>query len=343
MATRLRVDEALRVRLEGRVELIERAASAYTPLLWKLSGPGWKRRLQRRPQLLEEVWALEPELPRVLEDLEQLARRKHWPGGHPLRAAVRTLQAQRQRLMELAPTRLSTLSSVREEPFPAVLLELEAHVLASEAPRAPDAPPMWLPGLLEPLTTERLSYRFLLVLFFGWLCLGVMAEDLPSHDRLNELIVLGGLGLCLISSLMASLTMALIRYVWRHFGAKPEGEVGPVVISKEALSPGSLGAQGPALPGVLVLRPAFAAFIPSTPEPREALVQMLERLRRLSWPEDFDTVIQQLVRQRAGTLWKSDEVGEGPAAASSPTGFQLPEEQRERFVHVLRAWQDEAP
>lgn len=57
---------------------------------------------------------------------------------------------------------------------------------------------------------------------------------------------------------------------------------------------------------------------------------VLERLQRLAGA-DFDTIIQQLVRERDGfQLTAGGEVMRG----------ELPEAQRERFAHMLRSWND---
>ncbi|AGC48255.1 hypothetical protein MYSTI_06983 [Myxococcus stipitatus DSM 14675] len=120
-------EEVLRLRLEGRVELLESALRRYRLLSEALSARGWRRRLRDDPALLREVLELEPALPEALERTERRGAQEGWPEGSSIPRTARRVRELREELSARARKRLATLL------FPSEGLSLEGCLRRLEA------------------------------------------------------------------------------------------------------------------------------------------------------------------------------------------------------------------
>jgi hypothetical protein len=321
--------EAVRLQLEGRLEVLEAARARYVRLRRALSLWGWERRLRRRPELVREVLLGEPAYTEALERVLRRAESEGWSEDAPGLALVRDVRAQRARLEKLVRERLDT--RVWTTGTPSLVDDLERLELIAlqrvwlERRRTPSS--FGLGGVVG----ETLVY------------LGQLAGELAGPLGLL-LLVAGGLLILLASAL------GLGRVVWRMLGVK--FEVDPVDVAQaEHLSavleirrrwpslisrsqegrlsqvvcfPATLWApNGSEQVGHAVLRADVLTFLPEGTAPgmlralagpdtsplpvRVEVPWLVEQLRHLSGA-DFDTSLARAAEAVGGRRW---EVGSG--------------------------------
>lgn len=223
MGTKPEPGDTFRIQLEGRLEVIERAQALQATLLRRLTGPGWRFWLRRRPDVLAALWAQEAALTEALERVERRARQEQWPEDHPARWRVRGFLAQRARLEARLRGRLQRLTLRMGASVPELLGRLEALVLAPAAQVPGEGELLLLHGLQD---SDRLVYRRvllalpLLIVAGGALTLVLSAKVIGVLYLLFCLGVLVG-PLVLTSALRpGEFWLTRERLVWRTMGGQ---------------------------------------------------------------------------------------------------------------------------
>lgn len=145
----MRVDDAdLRVRLEGRAELLSATRLRYRALVNALKGLRWKHKLRRARDVVEEVARAQPEVDEALRHALKRAAAERWPDDAELVRCLKEVQALRAELARLVEERLSGDEEPRSH-LGTKLLRLAEHVLF--------APWLVLPGERWALAGQLLS------------------------------------------------------------------------------------------------------------------------------------------------------------------------------------------
>lgn len=385
------VPDALRIQLEGRLEVLERANVRYAALLRQLSLPAWRRRVRRSPEWLRAAREQEAAVTEALECLERRAARAESSGDPRVRALCHSLQTQRARLEARTRKRLQVLTSRTGESLPALLASLEDVLLAPAAsPLAKNEEvlleghqtfPHFLMVLLEMALYPLMALIIALLwgemgqvigrrMMFAW-----MLVPLVTHVALPALLPLGRFRLTeerlvwnawwrepvevklasippegisyipdehavyvngerwlSMSKLDCAWQLAALLYHLRQRGALPrdaEPQVHPVVISTaRRVQRGENGDSSS--PGVLVLRPGYAAFLPGDMR----LGALLTRLRQLP-SEEFDEFVVSATVERRGQTWKPGELRGEPMPLIGEWTYRLIEAGPAQQVEFL--------
>ncbi|MEW5738013.1 MAG: hypothetical protein AB1938_03750 [Myxococcota bacterium] len=148
----MRVDDAdLRVRLEGRAELLDATRLRYRALVNALKGLGWKDKLRRNREVVREVARVQPEADEAVRHTRRRAAAERWPQETAVMECLRDVEALRAELARLVSERLGEEDEPRAL-LGAKLLALEESVLF--------APRLVLPGKRWALANELLSPSF---------------------------------------------------------------------------------------------------------------------------------------------------------------------------------------
>lgn len=383
-------------------ELMAQAHANYTGLLRVMRSPRWKRLLRAQPDRLAEALRLEESVRELLAHGEagarELSRRRKRLEGLARKRLSHFTRRGEASLAEVLG-RLETLVSEPQPQPPGgdepVLLEGRQglrHLLSW--------PGTWVFALLA-LTNRYGLERFgrpapmllaggALGLYYYLRCTGrfwLTSKRLMWQPRFGEpvQVSLASIGSEGISALPAwgevrvegdrSLTVRhaghaglLASLVDLHrqspFAGAVDGtprvqevSVLPALRSPEAASSGQR-----AEPGVAVLRPGYAAFLPAgrtaevfrgltgpgarAPEADVTVELLVEHMRLLSEPE-FDVRMRQAVLASGGELWHADEVRSGPSADSGRVrlgargvGMELlaDADQAEATHRIVRRW-----
>jgi len=135
--------EALRRRLEGRLEVLEAARKRYATLEKRLAGLGWKHRLRVGPGLIQEVLEQEETVAEAVARASRRAEVEGWELSLPALKPLREAMQRRARVAALVRQRLEELTVPLGEPelktdlalLRKVLLETSAVALAPEETR----------------------------------------------------------------------------------------------------------------------------------------------------------------------------------------------------------------
>lgn len=169
-------DASLRVRLEGRAELLEATRLRYRALVGALKGLRWKDKLRRNREVLREVARAQPEVDEALAAALRRAQAEAWPTDAPLVACLHEVAALRDELRRLVDKRHED-ATPRQELGPR-LLALEERVLF--APRLVLPGQRW--GLARELLTPALSPEVTRAHDFGASLEHVFSRPLePAH------------------------------------------------------------------------------------------------------------------------------------------------------------------
>jgi hypothetical protein len=140
-------DASLRVRLEGRAELLEATRLRYRALVAALKGLRWKDKLRRNRDVLREVARTQREVDEALALAQRRARAEAWPERARVVVCLREVARLRDELCALASRRAGQTGARQD--LAQCLLELEERVLF--------APRLVLPGQQWALAEELLS------------------------------------------------------------------------------------------------------------------------------------------------------------------------------------------
>jgi hypothetical protein len=216
--------DAFRIQLEGRLEVIERTRALQATLTRRLRGPGWQRRLRRRPGVLEALRAQEPVLAEALARVERRARQELWPEAHPARGLVRAFQAQRAGLEALLRARLERLTLRTGATLPELLGRLEELVLAPPAPLPDEAEEVLLHGRQDLLRMayQRIPiYLPLLIVVGGWGSTRLSPEAVAVLYLLFCLGILLGVPVAMDFVKPGEFWLTPERLVWRAMFGQP--------------------------------------------------------------------------------------------------------------------------
>lgn len=108
--------EDVRRRLEGRMELIDAAASRYATLEKRLKSIAWKHQLRARPELTQEVLAQEEPLEEAIARTQRRGELEGWPETLPALEPLREVLRRRARVEGLVRKRLEELTGPTEAP-----------------------------------------------------------------------------------------------------------------------------------------------------------------------------------------------------------------------------------
>lgn len=156
--------EDVRLRLEGRLEVIEAARKRYAMLERRLKGPGWRRRMRAWRGFAQEVLSHEAKLAEALGRARRRAELEGWPETLPALEPLRDVVARRARLEALIQKRLRELSVPRGPPALETDLPHLEEILLKPLPSSPG------PGETRLLEMKRNEYfplpvALLIVLF----------------------------------------------------------------------------------------------------------------------------------------------------------------------------------
>ncbi|OJT19744.1 hypothetical protein BO221_35995 [Archangium sp. Cb G35] len=383
-------------------ELMAQGGACYTGLLRVMRSPRWKRLMRAQPDWLREALRLEPSLRELLardaggspgllrqrERLEVLARKRlsHFTrrGGASLGEVLGRLETLLSEPRPEAPG--------GDEP---VLLEGRQGLR-----NLLSWPGTWVFALLA-ITNRYGLERFgrpapmlfaggALVLYYYLRCTGrfwLTAKRLMWQPRFGEpvQVSLASIGSKGISALPAWGEVRVegdraftVRHAGRAgllaslldlhrqspFAGSVDGtpRVHEVSVLPAWRAPERTRSTQKAEPGVAVLRPGYAAFLPAEryaevfrvltgpgtrkPEADVTVELLVEQMRLLSEPE-FDVRMRQVVLASGGELWHADEVRSGPAAGSGRVrlgargmGMELLADaaQAEATDRIVRRW-----
>jgi hypothetical protein len=129
------VADEYRLRLEGRVELLESARLHYRTLLEDLSAKAWEERLRKNMALLREVADAQARVDEVLKAALRRAQAEAWPSSSPTVQLLRDSQALREKLVLTVAQRVARSSA---EPLVELLKVLEEQALTAPRDIAPE-------------------------------------------------------------------------------------------------------------------------------------------------------------------------------------------------------------
>ncbi len=129
-------DDAQRVQLEGRAELLEATRLRYRALVAMLGALRWRARLRKDARLVREVARVQPEVDAALEVVAHKAAAAGWSASSEVLRCEREVRALRERIDALVARRLG--DDVVDAPLGERLAHLEERLLT--------APRVVLPG-----------------------------------------------------------------------------------------------------------------------------------------------------------------------------------------------------
>lgn len=100
-------DASVRIRLEGRAELLEATLLRYRVLVTALKSWRWKARLRTNAELVQEVARVQDDVDEALALVERRRAAEGWPSTQPVVACWARVVAQREELVQLIGRRLA--------------------------------------------------------------------------------------------------------------------------------------------------------------------------------------------------------------------------------------------